>query len=401
MGPSRTSHRKSREGCTPLHRRAPKCPEQRPRCSNCIRLDRTCTWPEAVALKRVASEGQSRRDRETPSASHCAATTDTSSRHQGDTDELPLQDLRLLHHYVSKTSSVLDECSDPQILKIWQDTVVQIAFEYPFLLHGILAISALHLAHEYPAERESFLLQSFRHLEPSLRVVKSSIAKPADAATPALFACACLLVIHSFGVGALEKPQDPIGSILGIVQLIRGVSAVLRSSWDTVHGVQLSALEPLVAGGLSSGVPGHVAQITALKQQVASLSQFDIPFAERSACLEALDHLEAVVLKAKARSEEKQESALAILFSWPVIVSEEFMPLVAQRRQVPLAIMAHFVIRLGVIGQCWWLQGCNTRLTNQVERMLCERLRVFLVCPTDDVEIAATVQAGSKPHQGR
>ncbi|KIW17936.1 hypothetical protein PV08_05131 [Exophiala spinifera] len=389
MGPTRTSHRKSHDGCIPCKKRHVKCPEQRPRCSNCSRLDRTCTWREAPPPPKATLGGH---QTDSSAGSPCAASNDTGTpQRRTDPGDLPLLDLKLLFHYVAKTASVLDECIGPEVLKIWQDTVVQIGFEYPFLLRGILAISALHLAYEHPAERESFLLQSFRHLEPSLSAVKSLINNPADATTPALFACACLLVIHSFGAGALDAPHDPVGSLIGIMQLIRGVSAVLRTSWDTVYGVQLSPLAPLVTVGLTADVPGHLAEITTIKQQVASLSQFDVPFAERSTCLEALDHLEIVLLKAKARHEEEQESVLTILFAWPVMVSEEFVSLVAQRRQVPLAIIAHFATRLRVFGDCWWLQGWDTTLITQVERMLSGSLREYLLCPTDQAESAGTV----------
>jgi hypothetical protein len=233
-------------------------------------------------------------------------------------------------------------------------------------------------------------VQSSRHLDPALATVKTLINAPANDTTPALFACACLLVVHSFGIGALETPADPVVSLLGIMQLVRGVSAVLRSAWDTPYGVHLSLLAPLVAVGMRQEVPGDIVEITQIKQLVASISQFDAPFAERSTCLEALDHLEAVLLKVKASRDEERENVMTILFAWPAMVSEEFVSLVAQRRQVPLAIIAHFAMQLRMFGSCWWLKGWDIALFTQVEGMVSKGLREFLRTLVPDDRLAAT-----------
>jgi hypothetical protein len=235
------------------------------------------------------------------------------------------------------------------------------------------------------------LIQSSRHLDPALSMVKTLINKPANNTTPALFACACLLVVHSFGIGALEPPADPVGSLLGIIQLVRGVSAVLRSAWDTPYSVHLSPLFPLVAVGMQETVRGNLIEITRIKQEVAAFSQFDVPFAERSTCLEALDHLEAVLLKVRASRDEEQENVLTILFAWPAMISEQFVSLVTQRRQVPLAIIACFAGRLRMFGGCWWLKGWEGGLFQQVEGMISQGLRECLRGVGSEADSAATM----------
>lgn len=296
-----------------------------------------------------------------------------------------MQDLKLLHHYTATVYSVLDTRTDPKLQRVWQDTVVQIAFQHPFLLRGILAISALHLAYQTPGGRESFLLQSSQHLEPSLQAFKTLIANPVDTSAPPLFACASLLVVHSFGISTLHEPNDPIEEIFGCIQLIRGVSTILRKSWDTIHGVEFSALASLITNGLTSGVSGDVPEINALKQQVESLPQYDTPSSERTACLEALGHLERVLLEVQACGQEK--SAIAMLFNWPALLSDEFVSMLAQRQQVALVILAHFAIPLGSVGQCWWLQNSDLRLIDSVEQKLDERYRAWLVWPMKHREL--------------
>lgn len=59
-------------------------------------------------------------------------------------EDLVINDLKLLRHYTTKTYATLDFADDQQ--DIWRDAMVQIGFRHPFLLRGVLAISALHLA---------------------------------------------------------------------------------------------------------------------------------------------------------------------------------------------------------------------------------------------------------------
>jgi hypothetical protein len=52
----------------------------------------------------------------------------------------------LLHNYESTTSDTI--ATDPETQRLWRDTVVLLATHYEFLMHGIMAIAAHHLAHD-------------------------------------------------------------------------------------------------------------------------------------------------------------------------------------------------------------------------------------------------------------
>lgn len=58
--------------------------------------------------------------------------------------QFSLRDLSLLHNFTTSTCRTIS--SQRPIQKLWGTTVVQIAFRQTFLLHGILAVSALHTA---------------------------------------------------------------------------------------------------------------------------------------------------------------------------------------------------------------------------------------------------------------
>jgi hypothetical protein len=71
-------------------------------------------------------------------------------------EELAIDDLKLLHHFTTKTYATLDSVVSKQ--HIWRESAVQIGFQYPFLLRGILGISALK-----PRNTEPGFERKFRH----------------------------------------------------------------------------------------------------------------------------------------------------------------------------------------------------------------------------------------------
>ncbi|PYI27665.1 hypothetical protein BP00DRAFT_325002, partial [Aspergillus indologenus CBS 114.80] len=55
-------------------------------------------------------------------------------------------DLQLIHHYVTTTAHTMGHAQLPPVLAMWQLAVPEMAFEYPPLLHTILAVAAAHRA---------------------------------------------------------------------------------------------------------------------------------------------------------------------------------------------------------------------------------------------------------------
>ncbi|KLU85830.1 hypothetical protein MAPG_04850 [Magnaporthiopsis poae ATCC 64411] len=126
---ARRSHRKSRNGCGTCKRRKIKCDEHRPSCRNCIRHGVACSFAES---------GPS-----TP-----------SQLGSGTDGDLSMLALELMHHYATSTHATL--WSDPTVRSLWRGPVVSMALTRPYLMRSLLALSALHLAHNRPDERDRY-----------------------------------------------------------------------------------------------------------------------------------------------------------------------------------------------------------------------------------------------------
>lgn len=75
--------------------------------------------------------------------------------------ELAMHDLELLHNWTTRTYATVAEV--PEIRDLYRDTAVQMGFKADYLLRAIMALSAMHLAHYRPAQRDHYLYLGMRH----------------------------------------------------------------------------------------------------------------------------------------------------------------------------------------------------------------------------------------------
>jgi hypothetical protein len=85
---------------------------------------------------------------------------------------LQMNDLELLHHYTTSTYLTLTQDS-PEHEHVWQIVVPQLAVKHPFLMHGILASSALHLAHVLPERQQEYTVLAANHESMALPAFRS------------------------------------------------------------------------------------------------------------------------------------------------------------------------------------------------------------------------------------
>ncbi|GME23972.1 hypothetical protein GTA08_BOTSDO12049 [Neofusicoccum parvum] len=85
-----------------------------------------------------------------------------------------VEDMRPLYHFISSASLTIVDMQGAK--QHWQTTVVEIALHHGFLLHSILAFSALHLAHLHPEERSLHANRAANHLERALSGVHPQMA---------------------------------------------------------------------------------------------------------------------------------------------------------------------------------------------------------------------------------
>ncbi|KAI9730417.1 MAG: hypothetical protein M1834_005927 [Cirrosporium novae-zelandiae] len=368
----RKSHTKSRRGCLECKRRHIKCDEKRPQCSNCKRLAMKCMWSSLPARPNISSKPLAAK---TLGIVHSFNSISTSLKDDSTVlGQLAIRDLKLLHHFSIATYATLDTVVAQQ--RIWQEDVIQMGFQYPFVLRGILAISALHLATLSSTLSTDLLIQASTQHNRALGDFRTTLININESNCTPLFAISCLTVVHAFAVAQIQTTQDPVADILNCLHLIRGVNSVLQPYWPKLMASELS---PRLDNGWRRGVAGEVPEILRLKVLVNSLPNLDNGITN-TAYMQAIEQLHVVFLEVMTSDENRSD--LALLFTWPITLSEKFLTLLSSRQPVAMIILAHFVAFLHYKkSYCWWLSQSNKHIINAINVSLGFNYREWLSWP--------------------
>ncbi|BCS27251.1 Zn(II)2Cys6 transcription factor domain-containing protein [Aspergillus puulaauensis] len=146
--PAKRKTGKSHHGCSECKRRSVKCDEKRPQCSSCENRRTACHYATSGPFFWVNNDNN-----------HGSSTPEKPPQEQeinqtitqGPTpsSQFNIPHLRLLLNWATSTChSIARAHADA---KVWQDVIPQQALTCPYLLHGIFAVSALHMALSSPS----------------------------------------------------------------------------------------------------------------------------------------------------------------------------------------------------------------------------------------------------------
>ncbi|KAF2171745.1 hypothetical protein M409DRAFT_17980 [Zasmidium cellare ATCC 36951] len=336
----RKTHTKSRKGCLQCKKRHVKCDETRPRCRACSRLELDCTWAPGPNAPSPSPS--------TPSTLQTGGSNNGAS--SSASAQLDIPDLRLLHFWTTNTANTVQV---PAHGDIWQVKMVEMGFRHPFVLHGILAVAAIHRAGIYPAESEELTMQSSSHMDVAISGLRYQIEHPDPAAATAVFALSGVLVIHSLGMAQIHPPSDPIGDLCHWFRLVKGTQACVAGNWIRLLS---SELAPILTSVDRKKDPGRgVAEVL----QIQDLIRQEVPEDDdlHEAYLQAVDELHTVFVNVHHYIRQQEISAVNHTLSWVATVRPAFLDLLYNRDQLALVILAHFAVLFRLQENSWWMRG--------------------------------------------
>ncbi|CAG8136927.1 unnamed protein product [Penicillium nalgiovense] len=214
----RRAHRKSRHGCAECKRR--RCDENRP--------------TEQRASRHVTRASRSNRDQRTETILGVGANTQgivrqilsESSAPTSSAPTLNLQHIELMIQWCNSTYQTLSR--NERTDTVWRHAVPEEALSNPFLMHGILALSALHLARTSPEKtrRAAYLKQAMAHQNQALELFRDLLCDLNKANSKPMVAFAGIVVF-----------------LCQVLVLSRGVLQLIRYPADTISG---SAFAPIL-----------------------------------------------------------------------------------------------------------------------------------------------------------
>lgn len=304
-------------------------------------------------------------------SSFVSTTTDLIS-------DLHLHDLELLHHYTTHTYRTLSYNNEHK--EIWKSYIPKEALSHPFLMHGLLAIAALHLiecCEDEGSSRRKYIELATRHQNLALASFRPQLSNITPSNCHAIFAFSSLIAALAFAFSKSAgniRAGEPVEQVLQDFFLFRGVESVLTAFWDIIRKGKLGALvrrpsDPTCSQPISKDVINALDYLHDCNGDGVT----HISSEEKAAYNHAIRELRI--------SFERSPSSWETVFRWPIVLPEAYLTHLKNRRPMSLVILAHYCVILGRLDACWWSQGWSGHLFEAIYRSLNVSWRPLLQWP--------------------
>lgn len=287
---------------------------------------------------------------------------------------IEIHDLELIHHYSATNSTAFTTI--PGLFPLRRVDIAGRSPEYPYLLHGILAVSALHLqctTEAMPNSKRLFYAQKANmHQQLALSSYIPTLNNINDKTCQFVLGFSAILAGLGFGFlstpdeNDVADPEDLISKITSIFDLLLGTVAVANAS-----SMWIKSCEPLVVPFKTilgrRDVPIEAEAQTALIKLYAEVQVANAVEVERNTAHSQIDI--SVILRSaipdlhkafRCLGRKEPDNFLGVI-GWPAFVDSAYVSLVKQRHPAALVVLAYYGAALHALNHAWWLRGvgCN------------------------------------------
>ncbi|KAI9647357.1 hypothetical protein NHQ30_003742 [Ciborinia camelliae] len=382
--PPRRSHKKSKAGCQRCKHRKIKCDEKHPLCGNCKKHGVSCDFgdsPQSLDSPAFQSPTLLRPNSE-ESVAHISSPASTNSSimafYRSPTEMIrsnvnPVHDrsleLKLMHHYTATTSKTLSNDASQEVA--WSINVPSLAYDSPFLMDAILAVSALHLRILQPEDR-SLVRASHSYMASALAQYSSLLHQgPSESNAEALFCTAALIAFQASASRCVQNGIDgdsDSGYVLPLAWFhsFQGVKTVVITSWKWLRNSDkifpiINGQPPLVLD-LDPERRGFFAPLLDGIEQEPSSSEASLD----SDTKRAYEHAVAMLNWAH------QKPGRPRILGFAATVSRRYIELLRDQDPRALVIAACFFAMTRIVDDIWWLEGVAKREVTGIFSLLPE-----------------------------
>ncbi|KAF5658211.1 UPC2-like regulatory protein [Fusarium circinatum] len=288
-------------------------------------------------------------------------------------------------------------------LHIWQEVLPQIGFRYPFVLHALLGLAALHIAYTSPTQRtQSWLVGMYHHSEASTGFRKE-LSTITEENSEALLIWSICNVLHVFAIsnplyqgtdgGPTSLTSAQKEKVLGTewIPMMRGLQAVLQ---PTHNYLRSGRMQPIMNTG----------NWAELNPEQESQDPEDVHFCHARESWNESDHAEvyeeALQVLRKCRlyssqfrgmdSETRSNWGYNKEWSAPLMfihfAPESYFSLLRQRQPPALILFSLFGALLHKTKNYWFLEGWGKAIVEVIADILGSYWREWLVWPLQVIQ---------------
>jgi hypothetical protein len=300
-----------------------------------------------------------------------------------------LQDLELMHHYTQQTCP-MSLGSDTTLQYLWQEHVPLEATKHPFLMHGLLAFAALHLALSRPLQATKYARLCDEHEAIALVPYRKKLETITGEALNALFAFSSILCMSSMAKANLRATEMPeteaiaLSDICELLYLTRGVREIKETSADALFRGPFWVM--LVGHGMSADIPILLSpELQRVLQDLESMIHESCAGTEQlQLCKEALQQLRGMY-EVTVFFQSRGELKLSHIWSWAANISSDFIKLLQAECPPALVITAYFTVAIHMMRDTWYVSSWGSYALNGICVALKGNLAVYISWPLEQI----------------
>lgn len=388
-----------------------QCGEEKPKCRSCTRRATPCTYANNTGFNQLARAAQACSPYSKPGPGSIFAPTQYDDgrggfRSNGNNvlqanSRLPMPQpsplalnmahLQLLHHFIAVTSEAFGVETISR--EAWKLTIPQIALSHEFLMHSILAVAALHIAHLRPEQRRSYWERAVMHHDRALELQPDAMANASPDNADALFIFSLLVTHFAFASPKASGSQDseePLAGVIQCISVLRGIRNIVPHIQQWVEEGPLAGLLSLHPSDMKSNPSFNDLDTDRYFQKFLVLCSTSsdmnkaYEFEDIGQYAAAASTLRASFLKAESIA----NGALKVpeIGHWACLLTPELLHKLGNLHPIPLVLVAHWCVILAQIPQYWWLQGWVDHTMEQIQRNLPMVYHEWLEWPTKKIQ---------------
>jgi hypothetical protein len=251
--------------------------------------------------------------------------------------------------------------------KVWEIPVLQEALHSPFLMHGILAISALHLAYLRQDERQAeWISIAIAHKSTALALFSEKLLNIDESNARGMISFAGIAVVFSFASALHCSDSDDgpsLNALVDILMLARGVQTVGNQAMEYLRHSNFAPLFNITDPG--AAVPEDV--LAALN----TLDDLNVQYAQQKEGHDAKSYQRAIsIMKELAPFTYAEPTSLTVVGGWAIRVPAEFLEGLKNREPFALVVLAHFCVFLHIIRENWCIGSWGRRILGELVLIL-------------------------------
>lgn len=285
-----------------------------------------------------------------------------------DSAVLNMMDLRLMFHYTSQVSGTITGAGISDT-SIWSYDIPMLAFQYPFLMHSILAFSATHLS-----RTEKGLDQCVTcHRGEALRLLREAVLDINADNTDALVALALILIMDSLANASLPLSTLPKSLPASAwIFHVKGAATILTAVWPLTEALRFYKYIFVDLGDLGDIMNHKVNLKSRSEDYYSDLECYDSDIADLFPIAIDLPYLITLAYLNKLHKERYKSDFILRIFAFPALLDKTFLALLMAGDTKAMRIMRSYYkllrsFTMEMKDKVWFLQGVAEVLPVDVE----------------------------------